>query len=50
MTSTNLGIDLTGFMSEKIADVIRNLGLSQTDVMGGWQVGFSLTADELVDS
>jgi signal transduction histidine kinase/GAF domain-containing protein len=48
--SSGIGIDLTGFISEEISDVIRNSGLHQADVMGGWQAEISLTPDESVDS
>ncbi len=48
--SSGIGVDLKGFISEEIADVIRNSGLHQADVMGGWQAEISLTPREAIDS
>jgi signal transduction histidine kinase len=41
--TSGTGVDLTEFLSEEIAGVIRTSGLRQAEVMGGWQAEISLS-------
>ncbi len=41
--SSGAGVDLTDYISDDIAEIIRTSGLHQAEVMGGWQAEISLS-------
>jgi signal transduction histidine kinase len=47
---SGLDVDLTDFISDEIADVIRTSGLSQAEIMGGWQSEISITPRDAENS